>query len=153
MGMEVGEMSHDYSQNHYGDNTHDPIEKYFAGLAKKIISLEQQLAERDVQLLKNADLLDEAADALDNMEKQNVLLRDLIDHILNTYHVPRVPRITEALNATADLAGLVVCDAEPVGSVADDCNGFPWKKINYVSERLLSELPIGTKLYVAKGQK
>jgi hypothetical protein len=54
--------------------------------------LEQQLDTRDA-------LYHEAHDALDKAQKQNALLRDLIDHILNTYHVPRVPRIAVTLAA------------------------------------------------------
>jgi hypothetical protein len=107
--------------------------------------LEQQLATKDA-------LYQEAHDALDKAEKQNVLLRELLEIVQERgdLYSSDHAAIRKALDATADLAGLVVCDAVPVGSVADDCNGFPWKKINYVSERLLSELPIGTKLYAAK---
>jgi hypothetical protein len=82
-----------------------------------IHALQQQLAEREKQLAKTQMYALGKKLLLAEREKQNVLLRDLIDHILNTYHVPRVPRITEALAATADLAGLVVCDAVPVMKV------------------------------------
>jgi hypothetical protein len=86
--------------------------------------LEQQLAERDAQLLKNAELLGEAADALDHMEKQNVLLRDALSLLMTCKHgefcdhyADAERKAKAALNATADLAGLVVCDAKPAGAV------------------------------------
>jgi hypothetical protein len=75
-------------------------------------------------------------DELANATKQNVLLRGLIDHILNTYHVPRVPRITEALDATADLAGLVVCAAEPVAWLSKDGQDFSYQQSAYFTTPL-----------------
>jgi hypothetical protein len=84
--------------------------------------LEQQLAERDAQLLKNADLLGEAADALDHKDKQIVMLRNTLN--IAMWFVPDNPHIqenkrrleiiNEALAATSDLKDCILCDAEPV---------------------------------------
>jgi len=81
-------------------------------------------AMRNKEPLENRELLEQQ---LAEREKQNVMLRDLIGHILNTYHVPMVPRIMEALAATADLAGLVVCDAVPI--IFSDCQTEPLYRV------------------------
>ena len=96
---------------------------------------DQQISERDAQLLKNADLLGEAADALDHMEKQNVDLREALkdkslycseEFCSNQDEFCCRQKQNEALAATADLAGLVVCDAVPYGYLyeAENDNGF-----------------------------
>jgi hypothetical protein len=79
---------------------------------------------------------------LANREKQNVLLRELLEHILNTYHVPRVPRITETLAATQYLSDLIICDAEPVGH-AYLCEDTDYTKATFSA----CDIPSGTPLY------
>jgi hypothetical protein len=133
---------------------------------------DQQISERDAQLLKNADLLGEAADALDHMEKQNVML---LDALINARHAlqlandtPNGPicdtiwmmhsqetlfdfmdaTIARAKDATADLAGLVVCDAKPAAFVIEgDQDGH--KDLDFLFS-VIDPLPVGTKLYVVK---
>ena len=92
---------------------------------ERITELEQQIAIRDAQLLKNADILGEAADALDNKDKQIVMLRtalvnahEFIGDSVESYETAK-QRI-EALSATQDFKGCIICDAEPVGITSPD---------------------------------
>ena len=63
---------------------------------KKVTDLEQQLAER---------------------EKQNVLLRGFVKLLRDYIPASAIGNMTvqDALDATADLSGLILCDAEPLG--------------------------------------
>jgi hypothetical protein len=63
----------------------------------------------------------------DKLRKQNMLLRDALHFLMKCKqgefcdnYVDAERKAKEALDATADLAGLVVCDAEPVGYVTSD---------------------------------
>jgi len=83
-------------------------------MLEKIAELEQQVAKWQESSANAAGEALALSHERDKLRKQNVLLRDAIEEGLSTYRVPRTARITEALDATQDLAGLVVCDAEPV---------------------------------------
>jgi hypothetical protein len=107
--------------------------------------LEQQLAstqdEINVEEKRFNDLSDDYAEAL----KQNVMLRDALKHNLNA---PRDPNAVDdgfaALAATADLAGLVVCDAVPVARFNWNEGKFEWlTKYDYYKHHL-------KQLYIAK---
>jgi hypothetical protein len=85
--------------------------------AQKYGEVEQQLAERDAQLLKNADILGEAADALDHKDKQIVMMRDALEWIRKYGTSGELAfRVAQgALIDTQDLSKYILCDADPVG--------------------------------------
>jgi len=60
--------------------------------------------------------IEELEEQLDKAEKQNVLLRELLEIVQERgdLYSGDHAAIRKALDATADLAGLVVCDAVPV---------------------------------------
>jgi uncharacterized coiled-coil protein SlyX len=84
-------------------------------------------------------------------EKQNVMLRDVIEQLLDDMgegHCVCPAAKTwakEALAATADLAGLVVCDAEPVGKYTGTEHEYGYQIV-----QLDCDIEVGTKLYKAK---
>jgi hypothetical protein len=110
--------------------------------------LEQQLAEREKQIVELRNSL-EYAQWGDYSAPDNDDCCPECGNLKRQWHALSCA-IGKALDATQDLKNCIICDAEPVGSVSKDCNGFPWKKIDYINERLLSELPIGAKLYKAR---
>jgi hypothetical protein len=95
--------------SHFAD---DDTLRLIEGLNKKLTALRVECSEKlEHAYGSNAILKQQLA----NSNKQNVLLRDAIEEGLSTYLVPRTARIMEALTATQDLSGYIVCDAEPVG--------------------------------------
>jgi hypothetical protein len=70
-----------------------------------IESLKQQLAER---------------------EKQIVMLRDTLEQVTDRMNASDWARVGKALDATKDLSGLVLCDAEPVAK----WYGAGWSEIS-----------------------
>jgi hypothetical protein len=78
----------------------------------------QDLAKRDAEILRlRGEVFKRNAGMLD-AQKQNVLLRDALIHIKNTQGRRAgitlfTDEINKALTATADLEGLILCDAEP----------------------------------------
>jgi hypothetical protein len=80
-------------------------------------------AALDTSICKWADnRITELEQQLANYQKQNVLLRETLDYAANTLANEglweSVTLCEKALAATADLAGLVVCDAVPAGTLA-----------------------------------
>jgi hypothetical protein len=109
----------------------------------------------DTRICKWADeRISELEQQLANATKQNVLLREFASRLAK--QVPEKPdywcscgqcerNISDAqdeLDATADLAGLVVCDAVPVGKVSGDRQAG-----------MFVVIPHGTQLYQAKERK
>lgn len=61
-------------------------------------------------------------------QKREVMLRDAITEGLSTYKVPMTARIIEALAATAELDGLILCEKEPIIElgISDGTDDMPW---------------------------
>ncbi len=77
----------------------------------EIESLRQQLAGANARI----ELMGETAL---NQQKREVMLRDALriaNGVLVDNYDLRIPVVTEALDDTADLDGLILCHAEPVG--------------------------------------
>ena len=89
-----------------------------------IKTLEQQLAKWQESSANAAGEALALSHERDKLRKQNVLLRELIATLhkggVMGFDKDGMRLCAEALDATADLAGLVVCDAEPVGYVTSD---------------------------------
>jgi hypothetical protein len=118
--------------------------------------VEQQLAEREKQMVEMRNNL---RIELFDCEKQNVLLRYYIQgiqavaessiktHGYDKQHMQNISACKEALDATADLSGLILCDAEPVADVKKHTGEF--KDMAIIVWR--GEQPAeGTPLYKAK---
>ena len=106
--------------------------------------LEQQLATKDA-------LYQEAHDALDKAEKQNVLLREVIATLhkggVMGFDRDGMRLCAEALAATANLAGLVVCYATPVAHLN------PYGGVLQTLSTGLEKSTYTIQLYQAKEQK
>jgi hypothetical protein len=142
------------------DNMTDPTETYFAGLARKIIDLEQQLANA-VQMLSDQDfeynrktneLIERHAQQLAEAQKQIVMLRELLEIVQERgdLYSSDHAAIRAALDATQDLPDLVLCYSTSVGDVTrygKDSEGRMWHGINWYDQNV--SVPQGTKLYIA----
>jgi hypothetical protein len=88
---------------------------------------------------------------LDAAKKQNVLLREALQHNLNAPGEPdAVDDGFAALDATQDLSGYILCDAEPVGEVEqididEDAQPSAWL-------RLYADIELGKLLYKARNR-
>lgn len=98
---------------------------------KEIESLRQQLAELKSELkaigkaiddprtdltMTMSEVIIDQKQQLHAAQADNIRLREALDYVvLQIPEFASVPGIAEALAATADLSGLVLCDAEPAG--------------------------------------
>jgi hypothetical protein len=102
------------------------MEKYFAGLAEKIISLEKQLAEREKLLLL-------AKEALASASTFGGFLSSVAEKAI------------AVINDSKAIEGLVLCDAEPVGKYTGTEGEYGYQIV-----QLDCDIEVGTKLYKAK---
>jgi hypothetical protein len=107
---------HDCELNHQEALEIACIQKEASNLARCYLDLVQQLAESESwkTLLCQMRRIDHLAKQLAKREKQVVMLREAIEvcHGVTGYEFKLRK---EALDATADLSGSILCDAEPVG--------------------------------------
>lgn len=121
-----------------------------------------ELAERDAEIIRlraAVDLRDKTicanqternANAVKSAEKTKKIV--LLREALETYreYTPEGTGVAEqALAATDDLKGCILCDAKPVGAVIHygrDSSGRLWHGINWFDPN--TEVPAGTKLFV-----
>jgi hypothetical protein len=122
-------------------------EGFYEKLWKDFISLQRG----DFQLIAlEAEECRRVKEQLAEREKQIVMLRNALQVAWDFEPECGPPccdeRISEALAATQDLSGLVLCDAKPVGEVDQD-DDVKWGDI-YTD----TDVRVGTKLYKARKQ-
>ena len=96
---------------------------------------------------------DIVAEQLAEREKQNVLLRGFVKLLRDYIPASAIGNMTvqDALDATADLSGLILCDAEPISYIykhrSSYTGEFIWKtQSTYNGNQAIATLP----LYKAK---
>ena len=102
----------------YNRKTNDLIERHA-----------QQLAERDAEILRlRGEVFKRNAGILD-AQKQNVMLRDALQQVVDIKAFRVTTRLCkEALDATANLAGLILCDAKSAIWLSKDGQDFSYQQ-------------------------
>jgi|PlaIllAssembly_1097288.scaffolds.fasta_scaffold00864_6 hypothetical protein len=118
--------------------------------ADRIEELEQQLAKWQESSANAAGEALALSHERDKLRKQNVLLRNALEGSTckDVEYFAWLKMKHDALAATTDLAGMVVCDAMPAAFVVEgDQDGH--KDLDFLFS-VIDPLPVGTKLYVVK---
>lgn len=98
-----------------------PHEDYCYALERENHALNEKYESLRQQLLDTKSVLDQAMTTVDDLQKSNVMLRDALE-----YHQAQtrpIQRTEEALAATDDLDGLILCEKKPVAYMAVDSQG------------------------------
>jgi hypothetical protein len=102
------------------------IESAVEDFTKQLANAVQMLSDQDFEYNRKTNaLIERHVQQLAERDKQNVLLRSWLRKIADAAEdgETKAYMAEDALAATADLSGLVLCDAEPVGWI--DGSGFP----------------------------
>lgn len=88
-----------------------------------------------------------------NNQQDNVMVsRELLRKIEDSLELrcgTNAPERTEILPEVRVALEQPVQEPEPIGEIVEDCNGYPWKRIEYRYPSDIADLPIGTKVFTA----
>jgi hypothetical protein len=100
----------------------------FDSLTQQLANAVQMLSDQDFEYNRKtndlthtaSELISEMKQQLAEREKQIVLLREMVEKVMVNLSGADWLAANDALDATQDLSGYILCDAEPVGTTAPE---------------------------------